>query len=278
MLRSWYLYGIINYTTYKGMIKIIIEHRSPKYNPIYKKIYTLWHSMMLRCYNPNASSYHNYGGVGVTISEDWLTIDGFIETIDKVDGFDLERVIKGELQLDKDIKFENNKVYSYDRCKFVTLQQNSANRRNNKSFIAINLNTEEVILTSNREEFCRNHSMDSSTIWRMLRKNAGLELNNKSSNIYFNWVFQYENSFSMDKLPSVTTYQAVKGDNQILFTNQSKFAREHNLNVTSVAACIHGRQQSAGDYYISIHNTKHYKDSTTIERQLIALGVISETK
>lgn len=256
------------------MINIIIENRSPKYNPVYKKIYTLWHSMMLRCYNPNAKSFHNYGGNGVTVSDDWLALDGFIETIDKVDGFDLDLVLKGELQLDKDMKFKGNKVYSYQNCMFVTLQQNSANRRNNRSFVAINLETEEVEVTSNREEFCRIRNLDSSTIWRMLQKNAGKTVK-KAPNIYKDWVFQYEDGFSILKLPSIDTYQAIQGDTQILFTNQRKFSREYGLNATSVAACIKGRQHKAGDYYISLYNTKHYKDSTTIERQLIALGVIS---
>lgn len=257
-----------------------IKNRSIKYNPLYKKIYTLWHSMMQRCYQETNGSYKNYGARGVYVADEWKTLDGFIRTIDTVDGFDGEKLLSGEIQLDKDIKFKGNMEYSPEKCMFVSKQENYANRRNNRFFIGINLETEEVIHTNNREEFCRNYNLDSSTVWRMLQKKSGIKLKKRVPNIYRGWVFFYDEDFDMNLLPDKKEYIAeniITGE-IVTFYNQTKFAKKYNLNPNLVSACINGRQNKTGDWKIKLNKVISYKDSTTIERQLIDLGLISKTE
>jgi hypothetical protein len=40
--------------------------------------YRVWAGMMTRCFNPNTSSYHRYGGRGITVCERWRGQDGFV--------------------------------------------------------------------------------------------------------------------------------------------------------------------------------------------------------
>lgn len=36
-----------------------------------KRLYSIWHNMKSRCYNPNATKYEYYGGAGVTVCDEW---------------------------------------------------------------------------------------------------------------------------------------------------------------------------------------------------------------
>ena len=37
----------------------------------HSRIYKTWDDMKKRCYNPNCRNYHNYGGRGITVCEEW---------------------------------------------------------------------------------------------------------------------------------------------------------------------------------------------------------------
>lgn len=257
-----------------------IENKSMKYNPLYKKIYTLWHSMMQRCYQSNCHSYKNYGAIGIAVDSEWQTLNGFIKTIDLVEGYNEESLLSGKLQLDKDIKIKGNKIYSYDKCKFVTLQTNSSNRRNNRYFVSVNLKDENVLYTNNRQLFCEENNLDTSTVWRMLQKQNGKESTKRSPNTYKGWVFFYPEDFTTFQFPKKTIYKGTKisTGEEFLFDNQSQFAKEYQLNNNLIVACLKGRQNQTGGWKFSIHKNIDYKDSTTIERQLTNLGLFSKTK
>lgn len=238
-------------------------------NMVHKKMNELWRSMRLRCYSESNPSYHNYGGRGVLVTEKWLEYEGFLDDIDSVEGYDLDKLLNGELQLDKDVKGDGL-LYSLDTCKFVTRSENSGNRRNNKTFIAIHLEDKIVIVTKNREKLCREKDLDSSTVWRMLQHTSGVATSKRSPVMYKGWVFYYTEHFSMELLPSIKEYIGVHqhtGDREY-FRNQRQFAKDKEINITSVGACIQGRQKKAGDWYISNYRTVYYKDSTTIQSQV----------
>ena len=245
-------------------------------NPTHVKLHTLWRSMIGRCYQEGNGSYHNYGAKGVKVAEAWRSYEGFIDTIDTVEGYNIVKLIKGELQLDKDIKGDGM-FYSPSTCKFVTPRENYSNRKNNREFIAINLKTEEVLVLKNREQFCLAHNLDSSSIWRILQRNAGKETKQRASKTYKDWVVYYTEDFSMGKLPKVPRYIAtsISSGEQEEFTNKRAFATRRGINITSVSAVLAGRQYRVGDWTIEETTPICYKDSTTIERQLITYGVIS---
>lgn len=78
--------------------------------------YRAWKSMLGRCYSAKYQErYPTYKGCSV--SEEWLTFSNFKAWMETQD-------FEGK-QLDKDLLFEGNKVYSAKRCVFVTGLVNS---------------------------------------------------------------------------------------------------------------------------------------------------------
>ena len=73
--------------------------------------YRAWKSMLRRCYSAKLQEkYPTYAGCSV--SEEWLTFSVFKSWMEEQDW-------EG-MQLDKDILFNGNKVYSAETCAFVT--------------------------------------------------------------------------------------------------------------------------------------------------------------
>ena len=89
-----------------------------------QKLQNIKNRMMQYCYNKNCSKYKNYGGRGVTVDKKWHRIKGFLEDFDKIDGWDEEKFMAGKLQLDKDIKDRNNKIYNKEMCSWVSPEEN----------------------------------------------------------------------------------------------------------------------------------------------------------
>lgn len=42
-----------------------------KHGMIHTRLYSIWHCMKVRCYIKSCLSYHNYGGRGITICNEW---------------------------------------------------------------------------------------------------------------------------------------------------------------------------------------------------------------
>ena len=73
--------------------------------------YRVWHGMLQRCYSTKYQDTHpTYKGCSV--SDEWLTFSNFRAWMEKQDW-------EG-MQLDKDILFSGNKLYSDKTCAFVT--------------------------------------------------------------------------------------------------------------------------------------------------------------
>lgn len=77
--------------------------------------------MKARCTNPNNPDYHHYGGRGITVCDEWLSYDNFYEWA-MSNGYD------DTLSIDR---IDNNKGYSPDNCRFVTIKEQCRNRRSN---------------------------------------------------------------------------------------------------------------------------------------------------
>lgn len=262
---------------------ILKEDRSNKYNPTHKKMHELWRSMMGRCYSCQSSSYKNYGMLGVTVCEKWKEYDGFLDEVDKIDGFDLDMLIAGDLQLDKDIKQidipSERKVYSLNTCMFVSRSLNSANRYNNKKFIAINILDDKIEITNNREEFCRNHGLDSSTVFRILKRTSGESQNysSKGSNFSKGWTFIYFDNPDLSKIPTVRTYEIYnkQEDKTYIALSLRDFCIKNNLSYGGAQSVLKGRQNVFSNHWYIKEKILDYKSATTIERTFKELSLAS---
>ena len=80
-------------------------------------LYRVWTGMRARCYQPNSSSYPNYGARGITVCERWDDFNTFIADMgERPDGCSLDRI-------------NNNEGYSPDNCRWASRIQQNRNRR-----------------------------------------------------------------------------------------------------------------------------------------------------
>lgn len=86
-------------------------------------LYAIYYSMMSRCYDVGNAGYHNYGGRGISVCDEWKgNVVAFVEWA-KSNGWQ-----KG-LEIDRR---NNNNGYSPDNCWVRTMVQNRRNKSNNK--------------------------------------------------------------------------------------------------------------------------------------------------
>lgn len=87
------------------------------------KIYDIWCGIKGRCTNTENEDYHNYGGRGVRICEEWLSNP---ESFCK---WAISNGWKRGMEIDKDKK--EGMVYSPENCVVLTKKQNANHRRDN---------------------------------------------------------------------------------------------------------------------------------------------------
>lgn len=71
---------------------------------------------MDRCHNPSSASYKHYGALGVMVCKEWHTYANF-------EAWMLTQDHEGR-ELDKDILFQGNNLYSPETCRFVSPELN----------------------------------------------------------------------------------------------------------------------------------------------------------
>lgn len=97
----------------------------------YKKTkeYQLWCRLLNCCYNTECKYYKDYGGKGVTVSNEWLNYQQFCNDIQYLPGYDEWNTTDLEYVLDKDILCDKKgiypKIYSKETCIFITYKKNS---------------------------------------------------------------------------------------------------------------------------------------------------------
>lgn len=92
-----------------------------------KKVYRKWTRMLYRCYNEDfhqTKKGKNY--IGCTVCDRWLSLSNFVEDVPKIDGYDEEMFLNGELELDKDKKNDtDDKNYIMKYCTWLPKPENS---------------------------------------------------------------------------------------------------------------------------------------------------------
>lgn len=100
--------------------------KNTTHNMAGSKLYSTWNGIKGRCLYPSSLHYRNYGGRGVKICDEWMIFDNF-EKWANSNGY------KSGLVLDR-INVDGN--YEPSNCRWVTIKENSNNKRNNVRYDA----------------------------------------------------------------------------------------------------------------------------------------------
>lgn len=96
------------------------------------RAHNVWSNIIQRCTNPNFKQFHDYGGRGITVCDEWRDFANFLHDMGQPPaGFTIERV-------------NNSLGYSKENCRWATRKEQQRNRRANH---IIEFNGERKCLT-----------------------------------------------------------------------------------------------------------------------------------
>jgi hypothetical protein len=135
-----------------------------KHGLSHSRINSIYRNMKSRCYNPNTPKYHNHGGRGISVCDEWLDKEqGLINFYE----WAMQNNYSDNLTLDR---IDNNGNYNPHNCKWSTYEEQNFNRRNNRLFT---INGE----TKSAKEWCILTDTNINTFWqRDLKGSTGTEL------------------------------------------------------------------------------------------------------
>jgi hypothetical protein len=100
--------------------------RSTTHNQRHTKLYEVWKTMKQRCLNPNNKSFHNYGGRGIVVCDEWKdNYQAFYE-------WSMNNKYKEGLSLDR---INNDGNYEPSNCRWADRITQCNNTRQNKYYI-----------------------------------------------------------------------------------------------------------------------------------------------
>lgn len=116
--------------------KLKSKERLKKHGLTGTKVHSDWKAMRQRCTNPNYSSFHRYGGRGITYADEWEDFSQFYK--------DMGEPPSSKHQLDR---IDNNGNYCKENCRWVLPQENCNNRsvyKNKTGYTGVSENTSKA--------------------------------------------------------------------------------------------------------------------------------------
>ena len=119
-----------------------------------KHLYGVWNAIKQRCNNPNNRSYHNYGGRGIKICDEWANNYKTFYDWAMCAGYE-----KGK-EIDR-IDCDGN--YEPDNCRFVDIETQANNKRNVKLYTINGV-------TKSLTQWCKEYEMNYGMVRQRIIK------------------------------------------------------------------------------------------------------------
>lgn len=100
-----------------------------KEKSIYSRLYSVWHNMKDRCYNPGCHAYEIYGGRGISVCEEWKNDFSVFRDWALANGYN-PCAPYGECTIDRK---DSNGNYCPENCRWVSMHVQAHNRRNGRN-------------------------------------------------------------------------------------------------------------------------------------------------
>lgn len=105
---------------------IVAKSTNLKHNMTHSRPYRIWSSIKSRCYYKNNIAFKNYGGRGIKICDEWRN------NFEKFYEWAIENGYKDNLTIDR---INNDGDYEPSNCRWISMQKQENNRRNNRIII-----------------------------------------------------------------------------------------------------------------------------------------------
>lgn len=127
----------------------------------HSRIYSIYHGIKKRCYNAKCKSYKFYGAKGITICDEWLGDNGFINFYD----WSVKNGYSDKLSIDR---IKSNMPYSPNNCRWVEWGI-QANNKSNNLFVTYNCKTQTLA------NWCRELNLNYSKVRQRMYHNRTFE-------------------------------------------------------------------------------------------------------
>ena len=128
-----------------------------KHGKTHTRLFYTWQNMMRRCRDPKNKEYGNYGGRGIAVCDEWKDFETFYAWA-TANGY------TDELTIDR---INNDKDYCPENCRFISIQEQQRNRRDN---VRYQYGSENLTLP----EYAREYGLNLHTLQTRISRGWGI--------------------------------------------------------------------------------------------------------